>query len=83
VIGLKNAIQTTDCVNLSCFINYNTSVTLKCYYFCVTIFYFNLFLGETYKLRASNTRERQAWVDRIRHVGQVIIFYKSTLIIYD
>ena len=27
--------------------------------------------GETYKLRASNTRERQVWVDRIRHVGQL------------
>ena len=28
-------------------------------------------LGETYKLRASNTRDRQVWVDRIRHVGQL------------
>lgn len=27
--------------------------------------------GDTYKLRASNTRERQVWVDRIRHVGQL------------
>ncbi len=42
------------------------------WYFYIILFSSLFFpTGETYKLRASNTRERQVWVDRIRHVGQL------------
>ena len=42
------------------------------WYFFIDLFSSLFFpTGETYKLRASNTRERQVWVDRIRHVGQL------------
>ena len=31
----------------------------------------NFASGESYKLRASNVRERQVWVDRLRAVSQL------------
>ena len=34
-------------------------------------FYVNFASGESYKLRASNVRERQVWVDRLRAVSQL------------